>query len=136
MKDKSKPNNDPFRGSNNPVMSESALLEMRHLREQRKLMMGAFDEEVWRKRVKSIEHLKRTVFTLTKDDYENLFEGKVRYLKNCYEIEVNGSTKIALKIFIWKLFHSYQECPYKQPHCFQHFVFTTCVSGGEYDLPA
>ena len=135
MKETTKYKNDPFRGSNNPLMSDKGLCELRNLRKQRELLMGDFDVEAWRKRVNSIKRMKRTGFTITPDDYKDLFAGIVRYLKTGYETENCGSKKIAFKIFIWKLFHRHGKCPYKQPHCFQHFSFTTCVGGGEYNLP-
>lgn len=129
MKETVIPNNDPFRGSNNPLMSEDALGEMRHLRKQRELLEVGFDEEAWRKRYKSIKHMKRTSFLLTQSDYNDLFAGKVRYLKSGYETEDCESIKIAFKIFVWKLFHWHGECPYRQPHRFQHFSFITCMNG-------
>lgn len=133
MKETVIPNNDPFRGSNNPLMSENALGEMRHLRKQRELLEAGFDEDAWEKRFKSIKRMKRTSFSLTQSNYNDLFAGKVRYLKTGYETEDNGSIKIAFKSFVWKLFHRHGECPYKQPQRFQHFIFTTSMSG--YSFP-
>ncbi len=129
MKETTILNNNPFRGSNNPLMSGNDLCEMNHLRNQREQLEAGFNEEAWRKRFKSIKHMKRTSFSLTQSDYDDLFAGKVRYLKTMHETEDCGSIMIAFKSFVWKLFHRYGDCPYKQTHCFQHFSFTTSMSG-------
>jgi len=76
----SKFKDDPIRGTKSPLMSGNALIEMKHLRKQRELLMGDFDEEAWMKRFKSIKYMKRTIFSLTQSDYDDLFAGKVRYL--------------------------------------------------------